>query len=134
MAAGSWRASVSRRTRQPATGSRSTATAAGEPYPLLLVRPDGVVIADDWADLTDGTLDARITVTETGETVDRGNVWTSTEANGTPRGAFDCRDWTTSFPAENGIIGNFLYDDTRWTALGAMACMDRVYRLYCFEQ
>ena len=120
--AGTYRAWLSDDTGTPSTRfTRSTV-----PY----VRPDGVQIAADWDDLTDRVLDTRINVTET-RTVIAGaaSAWASTEANGTTRGVFDCRDWETSFPAENGIIGNILSTGESWSALGAMPCMTHLFRL-----
>ncbi|MCP4247869.1 MAG: hypothetical protein GY778_12545, partial [bacterium] len=52
-------------------------THSAVPYKLV----DGTKVADDWADLTDGSLDHAIDKDEFGNAV-TGSVWTNTETNG----------------------------------------------------
>lgn len=61
------------------------------------VQVDGTQVADDWTDLTDGSIDAAITLTATG--VDRGvgGVWTATATSGgISDPAHTCSDWTSN--------------------------------------
>ena len=76
--------------------SRSPATRFAHPS-RSWARLDGVVVATDWADLTDGSLDAPIEVTSTGVVLkDPGDesvdvfAWTATLADGTAPSGKDC--------------------------------------------
>lgn len=99
------------------------------PYKLV----NGIVIADNWADLTDGSLAAPINVTETGINFST-PVWTNTAINGSSAytDQYDCSGWTDSqpFPGSSGYSG---FMDSYWTTSGAQGC-SRSYALYCFEQ
>jgi len=102
-------------------------------------RPDGVLVANDWADLTDGTLAAPIYVTELGE-VDpaQRSVPTSTDAQGnglvTSPGSY-CLDWTSGAggAVATRVIGWSANVDSSWTNSGSPGCAN-LFRLYCFEQ
>ncbi len=96
----------------------------------------GAVVAKDWEDLTDGTLENAINVDENGELIGSGGVWTNT----TPQGlkhpdSADCEGWTvTAFPAE-GRFGLASEANDQWSdannfnpeACGASG------HFYCFE-
>jgi hypothetical protein len=86
------------------------------------IRLDGTVIADDWADLTDGTLDAPIDV---------GSVWSSTLANGTWTGGPDCSGFTGL--AGTGGRGVAHSTDSTWTTGSTLSCGTLV-PIYCFEE
>ncbi len=101
-----------------------------------LVRLDGVRVADDWDDLTDGSIDATIHIDENGEERS-GNAWT---------GFYDvlgvddnwCEGWT--FNGGNclqievcGSAGESNMTDTHWDGYYIFHCSDE-YRLYCVEQ
>lgn len=78
-------------------------------------RLDGIPIAMEWDDLTDGALLAPINITETGSTLPNALVWTNTDAQGFVDSMFDCGDWNA------GIGGRVGYADSKqssWTALG----------------
>ena len=99
-------------------------------------RLDGVKIADDWDDLTDGRLDAPIAVTERGELRDRGNVWTGVDTRGRPQNPGTlrhCMQWTRRTMAYFGGTGNYLYTGRRWTNGAVMSCQQNIFSLYCFE-
>ena len=66
---------------------------ASVPY----VRVDGVVVANDWDDVVDGSLLAPINVDETGGVTTATKVWTLTAADGEPSafGAF-CSRWRSA--------------------------------------
>lgn len=113
-------------------------TRSDTPY----VRTDGVTVADDWADLTDGTLKVPIVTTADGMGLDicGPHVWTNTRADGTPGGGSDgtsdsCGEWSVSDPGIFGHQGYAFRADSWWTQASGSAreCSDRKH-LYCFEQ
>jgi hypothetical protein len=116
----------------PATRFRRSA----RPYK----RWDGVVVANDWDDLTSGTLRNPILLTETGgQNVTYGErVWTATGTDGTYYTAFgehDCNSWT----AENlpfAYTGSAKATDATWTQPSGDAFWgcDRNGALFCFQQ
>jgi hypothetical protein len=118
---GTFRAWVSDSTTSPA--ARFTQGSGG-----FFQRLDGTKIADDWADLTDGTLDAAI--------VPGANppaAWTGTAADGTPLGG-TCSNWTSNSAAQNGRRGIPQQTDSQWSATGADLACNNSLALYCFEQ
>ena len=62
--------------------------------PAGYVRVDGMRVACDWADLTDGTIQNPINKTESGG-APFSSVWSGTTTNGTSTGT-DCNGWTTN--------------------------------------
>jgi hypothetical protein len=127
---GSYKAWLSTSTESPST--RFTKLAG--PYRLVT----GTQIADNWADLTDGSLDAPINRDESGAAV-AGLAWTGTMPNGTsspgPADFVNCDGWTsTGVGLGNfGQTGNTTASNTFWTATGGWSCFDSL-RLYCFQQ
>jgi hypothetical protein len=118
-------------------GSPSTRfTRSTTPYVLV----NGTVIANNWNDLTDGTIAAMITVTETGGNRPVGNTscagsgnataWSATNANGTRLGD-SCSNFTSS--AGSGLWGRV--DSTTqfssWCSGGTCAWLSPIY---CFQQ
>jgi hypothetical protein len=98
---------------------------------------DDVVVADDWADLTDETLDAPINVDELGQTIASVYVWTATWADGTFIVSSDCSDWTSQANGETGAGGRTDATNYDWTAYyltAVYSTCDLGQRLYCFEQ
>lgn len=132
-------------------GSSSSAPASRFTYSSVpYVRTDGVQVAADWADLTDGAIDAPINVDENGNTPSGGNfVWSYTRINGT-KGLFDnpsyacygsdchCANWTTTQTQGNPIQGSAVAQwneiDDDWTDYSYGNFCGSEYRLYCFEQ
>ncbi|MFQ5571012.1 MAG: hypothetical protein ACE5G0_15135 [Rhodothermales bacterium] len=116
---------------------------AAVPYKLV----DGTKVADDWADLVDGSLDHAINITETGASVSDGaRVWTNTTTAGLAwDNTRDCAlgsgpaTWTcdpsTECPFESGKFGLAHATDGSWTGQEAsnIACSN-TYHLYCLEQ
>lgn len=109
---------------------------SSDPY----VRLDGVVIADNWDDLTDGNLDNPIRVDEKGNLLSSSifyaKVWTNTKPDGLISSSSHCNNWTSgSASTGNGLSGIFMYTDGQWTRDGSMPCsVTNTNRLYCFEQ
>jgi len=103
------------------------------PYTLL----DGTVVVDNWTDLTDGTLDRNINMTEF-KNIDSNfsTVWTGTDISGNSTGK-NCMDWTISYgwPFMGGVgSGNSTL--SYWTkgASDETSCSSAYLSLYCFEQ
>lgn len=96
------------------------------------VRLDGVKIADNLADLTDGELFTSINVMETGEYYDSWEtVWTGTDQDGTLiSGA--CDDWAPGSDATQGRVGRPVDVTPLWTTNFDRDC-DTPQRLYCFS-
>ncbi|MFQ5349871.1 MAG: hypothetical protein ACE5EG_05445, partial [Thermoanaerobaculia bacterium] len=88
------------------------------PYELV----NGTKVADDWADLTDGTLDHAIDRDEFGNSVS-GSVWTNTETNGMAHditrdcgpGSSTAAVWTSSSGFESGRYGTSTASNSGWT-------------------
>jgi hypothetical protein len=91
---------------------------------------DGTKVADDWTDLTDGTLDAPINKGSSGGTTPGYEVWTGSNAAGGLLGN-TCVNWTTG--AGWGHFG--LGDSTTatWTDSFVAPCTE-LRGLYCIEQ
>jgi hypothetical protein len=122
--------------------------------PYLLV--NGTKVADNWADLTDGSLDHAIDLTEQGAPVgSEARVWTNTTTGGQAwDNARQCAagissdesgvwTWTCGAPGwtagdcrfQSGKYGDAHSTSGSWTgtANSNTAC-DQALRLYCFEQ
>ncbi len=96
---------------------------------------NGTVVADDWDDLTDGTIQNPIDVDENGVDVGSGAVWTNTTPQGLkhPESA-DCMGWTTDeFPIK-GRLGYASRVDEEWTdAVDNPELCAGIGHFYCFE-
>lgn len=114
---GSWRAWFS----DSGSSSASRFIKSTMPYRLL----DGTIIANNWTDLTDGSLRAPINVTEAGLTLPPVSVWTGTNANGST--AATCSWWG------NGTAGNNSQIGSGWSNSTTQSCGSGA-ALYCFEQ
>ncbi len=122
---GSWKAWLSTNAGSPAT----TFVQHPGPYALL----DGTKIADNWADLTDGGLDAGISRTEFNSFVPTQSVriWTGTHVNG--QGSLNnCTNFTNGASQAVGETGLVGFTSSAWT-VGGDSC-NQSWRLYCFEQ
>lgn len=116
----------------------SRLTHDGGPYTLV----DGTtVVAQNWTDLTDGTLLNQINMTESGELLTIGigqnGVWTNTGANGAiPANKASCDGWTSSESSVLGRIGSKDQKDPGWTLVNdpSISCENDTLKLYCFEQ
>lgn len=111
----------------------SRITHATVPYVVLVDGMPGNVVADDWTDLTDGTLDAPIVRTETGQLVTQDYAWTNTVAAGdAPHDLFTCAGWTSSDGGENGIVGSTTSADVSWAFSIYRGC-DALHSVYCVQ-
>jgi hypothetical protein len=100
-------------------------------------RTDGTVIADNWTDLTDGTIQAPIDRDELAMAITpAADYWTGTLADGTVPtfGALTCSGWTVDTSPQLGVVGNTGASDYLWTTGNSLACDTAGVRLLCFEQ
>jgi len=124
---GMWRAWIS----TPAASASARLTHATVPYRLL----DGTKVANNWTDLTDGSLAHAIDLSEQGNTLTGGEVWTSTNSNGTAATPNGCKGFTSNAGgapyAEVGLLSS---KTGTWTHVYQQFCNRTNVRLYCFEQ
>ncbi|SFF35796.1 hypothetical protein SAMN02745121_08365 [Nannocystis exedens] len=121
---GTWQAWLSSATSTPLT--RFTPSTSG------YARVDGIIIADDWADLLDGTLDAPISLTEFGTAANGAGVWTGTNADGTAA-LYMCGGFTTT-QTYHGETGSFSATNATWSKADQPLTCAGTRRIYCFEQ
>jgi hypothetical protein len=100
---------------------------------------DGTKVADDWSDLTDGTLDHAINMDEQGTTIsdDFVWVWTNTNDDGTRTIDTDnqtCLGYTSGSASNGGRIGQATSTDSQWTERGQDNCSVVQHRIYCFAR
>jgi hypothetical protein len=102
------------------------------------VRPDGVKVADNKADLTDGALFTAISQDETGIYYGNWGVWTGTEDTGI-KTTDTCNDWTNgtnAFFGDNGsasFAGSSNPGDGWSRRASGDPCDQSIRRLFCFE-
>lgn len=113
------------------TDARDRLTSNG---PFL--RIDGVIVADNKADLTNGTNDNSMHQFENGAyVVDEGGgyAWTGTLGDGTADGTDHCSGWTNGTTAVSGLFGAASSTrDFHWTDEGSPHCNADLH-LYCFS-
>jgi len=107
--------------------------------PYVLV--DGTLVADDWDDLTDGDIAARINL-DANRQLRGGDVWTGTLPNGLPYmndaaldagvPTIDCEGFESAFEGV-GLCGTTASTAANWTANDTPACSTTL-RLFCIEQ
>jgi|GEM_PF-3089652 len=100
------------------------------------VRTDGVVVANNWTDLVDGSLQNAINVNE--NKTSNGNwdsTFTKTATDGSSSGG-SCVEWTSSSGIEWAGCGDIRRTNFWWTIYpGGCKCDGSVAtHLYCFEQ
>jgi hypothetical protein len=102
----------------------------GVPYQTI----DGTVVANNLADLTDGTLAAPINIDQAGnEVTNELEVWSATGADGKYSTQGTCVNWATLTPGTFAGIGVAGETDATWTNKGGgHDCAIGYNRLYCF--
>jgi len=97
------------------------------------IRLDGVVVAQNKADLVDGELFAPINISETGAY--RGNywVWTGTDEFGAGSGAH-CDEWGSASDLEQGTLGRANSAGPDWSDHWIPQDCDGWARLYCLSE
>lgn len=109
-------------------GPSTRFTQSAAPYGLA----DGTIVANDWNDLTDGTLAHAIDVDESGHAVGVSDVWTSTTTGGDPT-VTNCNNFLNNTAGVAAVCGNTGLKNSGWTNASTPACNFSL-RLYCFEQ
>lgn len=112
-----------------------------ENAPVPYYRLDGVRIADDWVDLRDQSILARVDVFETRASGGDATVWTGQLDPGDATASLSdhCDSWTlNSSPAgccegHYGAVGFYDHVDREWDGAQLYSC-DASARLYCVEQ
>ena len=107
------------------SGNSAVSRLAGGPW----VRPDGVKIANDTADLTDGELFAPINVMDTLQYDTGFGVWTGTLNTGAISAA-TCSNWADT--SAQGTYGSVVYADEFWSNRSQASCAFDFFRIYCF--
>lgn len=88
------------------------------------VLPNGTKVADNWADLTDGTLDNAINQFANGSNASGYDVWTGLSSNGTVN-ANTCGNWGDQ--TQNGRSGLTSSATSTWTSNSTDPCESAVY-------
>lgn len=94
---------------------------------------DGTVVANGWADLSDGSLQHAIDQDETGAGMVDAAPWSNTDVMGAPQFAKHCVNWTSSSAGQKGPQGYTMAIDEQWTLNIAEAACSSDSPLYCFE-
>ena len=98
------------------------------------VLPDGTMIAEDFTDLTDGSILQFLNMTPDGKTLGRQNFWSGTKADGTTGQYFmTCDGWTRSAGNFLGGNGNTGMNSFLWSQRARERCGQSA-RLACFQQ
>ncbi len=109
-----------------------------EPSTEAYIRLDGVRVADNWGDLTDGMLQAAINVDEQRLRHDDGFERAWTGLTGEPVFDGDCGNWTDVLgmcPGDGcGASGDVAQSGPTWEANGYQQPCSFNLRLYCIEQ
>lgn len=102
---------------------------------------DGTVVADSWADLTDGTIDYPINLKIDGTTY-VGDVWTAVTAAGEWDDSLEhalyqdgfCTSWSVSTSSKYGHIGRTDMTDSRWTLGNGSVRCNTLLPVICMRQ
>ncbi len=103
-------------------------------HPYLL--PDGAKIAEDFTDLTSGSILHAIDIDPTGRPLGLTRYWTGTNADGTTaQSSVTCDGWTAD-PVANfrGTAGSVRRGPSLWSSAYAGISCGGVNRLVCFQQ
>lgn len=114
------------------TSADSRLTHSGLNYAMV----NGTVIANGWADLTDGTIDTVLNRDENGTVRSIAPAWTNTASSAaiwSADPAMTCNDWTDASSGMLGNIGITQFSDLNWTQYSNNLCSSPI-RLYCIEQ
>jgi hypothetical protein len=97
-----------------------------------IVRPDGVVVANDSTFFTANHL-APMNVDANGQVIgNNANAWTGFDPTGTQT-AESCSGWSSGVGTVNGVIGLLTSTTSTWADNGSAPC-NRVAHLICIEQ
>jgi hypothetical protein len=108
-------------------------TKSSHPYVL----PDGTKVAEDYTDLTDGSIQHPLNIDATGAPVGFKRYWTGTFADGTTvRDNETCSAWGADPPGYvYGMLGQSNEKSTSWSSLQSPLCRSyTTHKLACFQQ
>lgn len=106
-------------------------TKSSHPYVL----PDGTQIAENYSDLTDGSIQHFINIDPTGKTVGVNRIWTGTNEDGTTVQSIRvCAGWKNLFPNARGTVGSTGHSLTTWSSQSQNKCKTNRHKLACFQQ
>jgi len=129
---GQYRAWISDSNQSPATEFNRLTT----PY----IRPDGVLIANSFADLTDGSILDPISLSPSLMAPISNAVWTATDTSGAaiqaPNGIQPfCNGWSSANILSQTFIGNSMATDDSWTIVPVPTVCSSIHaHLYCSAQ
>ncbi|MDO8429963.1 MAG: fibronectin type III domain-containing protein, partial [bacterium] len=114
--------------------SDSNTSAASRFYhsPVFYKTVNGSTIANNWSDLTDGSISSYLYVTEMGANASSFAAWTNTTFGGSALGN-SCINWTSISSSNSGGYGFASNLNSGWTQSSISTC-NTTSRLYCFEQ
>lgn len=113
-----------------ATNAGDRLSHATAPYRLV----NGGKVADDWSDLTDGTLDRDVGVNQHGGVTFSGlGIWTATGTAGNFLGAGSCNGWASGNAGSSARAGDWGVNGAGWTSTGDQPC-DSESTLICLQQ
>lgn len=103
------------------------------PYKLL----NGVVVANGWSDLVDGSSPQNaISIDEFGKSQYGSSVWSNVLSTGQTQSnnlASICQGWRSSSKSYHGFTG-YALESSNWSKDGIHLACDQEARIYCFEQ
>lgn len=111
------------------TDAKDRITITDMPFKLV---DDTIIIANDLADLIDGTIDNKINIDENGQTGIDAEVWTGTNEFGLKIIDKHCSNWISALHEVKGKKGKSKESDKKWTNEKDKEC-DNSLRIYCFQ-
>ncbi len=102
-------------------------------HPYIL--PDGTKIAEDFTDLTDGSILHKINSDPTGKPLGLQLFWTGTKSDGTTSQTLvTCNGWMgNAWPGSKGRVGSTIQTGTLWSSRTRYPCKTS-QKLACFQQ
>ena len=105
-------------------------TRSAHPYTL----PDGTKIAEDFSDMTDGSILHTFNIDPTGKPLGKQRIWTGTRTDGTTAESFlTCGGWVEAYVYSKGMVGSTMKTGTLWSSRAYDRC-ERSHKLACFQQ
>jgi hypothetical protein len=98
---------------------------------LNYFRTDGIKVADNFADLIDGSIDSKIDRDENEVGAGRKEIWIGTTGLGTCEGS-SCNNWISSSSSDQGRQGKRDQAGEDWTNHKYENC-DKTRRICCFQ-